>query len=110
MATTLPFVVLGCFNIGDPTDPSAKYNTPAKAQEFLSTFRRHGHSRLDTARSYSAEAPGTCEPLMASLTSFEMNIHFLQYHHHRHAHYFGSLHLERYQPLRFTSTDCPHLW
>jgi aryl-alcohol dehydrogenase-like predicted oxidoreductase len=95
MATTLPLVVLGCFNIGAPTDPSAKYNTPAKAQEFLSTFRKHGYSQLDTARSYSAEAPGTCESLMASLMYFQMNLAdcFPSYH-RRHSHYIRSLHLE----------------
>jgi aryl-alcohol dehydrogenase-like predicted oxidoreductase len=67
MALSLPTVVLGCFNIGGPSDPSAKYHTPEEAQEFLSTFRKHGYTHLDTARSYSAEAFGTCESLMASL-------------------------------------------
>jgi len=66
MADSLPIVILGCFHIGAPSDPSVRYSTPEKVQEFLSTFRRHGYVHLDTARSYSAEAPGTCEHLMVS--------------------------------------------
>jgi aryl-alcohol dehydrogenase-like predicted oxidoreductase len=62
----LPRVVLGCFNIGHSSDTSAKYSTPQEAQEFFDVFHHHGYAHLDTARSYSAEAPGTCEPLMAS--------------------------------------------
>ena len=110
MATTLPLVVLGCFNIGAPTDPSAKYNTPAKAQEFLSTFRKHGYNRLDTARSYSAEAPGTCESLMASLMYFQMNVpNSFQCYHSRRSHYTRSLHLGRYQRLGIAGTGSPRL-
>lgn len=64
MALATPIIVLGCGAIGAPSDPTAKYNTPEKAQEFLATFRKHGFTHLDTARAYSPQAPGTSEPLM----------------------------------------------
>lgn len=64
MASTTPIVVLGCGNIGSSADPIAKFNTPEKAQAFLTTFRKHGFTHLDTARGYSPHAYGTSEPLM----------------------------------------------
>lgn len=70
MASTTPNIVLGCGNIGASSDPTAKFDTPEKAQEFLSTFRKHGFTHLDTARIYSPGAPGTSEPLMGE-TDFD---------------------------------------
>jgi aflatoxin B1 aldehyde reductase len=43
----------------------AKFNTPEKAQDFLTTFHNHGFIHLDTARGYSPHAFGSSEPLMA---------------------------------------------
>ena len=64
MSTTTPTVVLGCGAIGGSSDPVAKFDTPEKAQEYLSIFRTHGFTHLDTARGYSPHAFGTSEPLL----------------------------------------------
>ncbi|MCJ1478363.1 hypothetical protein MMC13_007043 [Lambiella insularis] len=60
-----PKIVLGCAQIGDASDPVAKYTTAGEAQAFLNLFRKYGHTDLDTARAYSPAAPGTSEPLLA---------------------------------------------
>jgi len=68
MVSATPAVVLGCHSIGSPSDPIAKYDTPDKAQSFLTTYRKHGLNQLDTARGYSPGAPHSSEVLMASLS------------------------------------------
>lgn len=60
---TPPIIVLGGGSIGAAEDPIAYYNTPEQAQEFLSTFRKYGHTLIDTSRNYSPHAPGTAETL-----------------------------------------------
>lgn len=58
-------VILGTGNFGSPLDPLVKnfYTVPA-AQSCLDLARSFGITRLDTARLYSPNVPGTCEPLL----------------------------------------------
>lgn len=58
-------IVLGAGPIGDSSDAQAKFTTPQKAQEFISLFRKFGHTDLDTARGYSPAAPGSSEALLS---------------------------------------------
>ena len=62
---TIP-IMLGTGIVGDPSDPTAKINTPALIQEYVSVFRKHGHTTIDTSRRYSTNATGTSEALLGT--------------------------------------------
>ena len=66
MATPSLPVILGCGIIGDSSDPTAKINSPALAQEYVDAFRKHGGKTIDTSRRYSTNAPGTSELLLGT--------------------------------------------
>ena len=57
-------VILGAGGIGSSDDPIAGQNTAEAAQEFISIFRKHGYTEIDTGRAYPPHAPGTSEPLL----------------------------------------------
>ncbi|KAF3008274.1 hypothetical protein E8E14_003031 [Neopestalotiopsis sp. 37M] len=65
-------VVLGTGSIGSQDDPLVKnfYTVPA-AQACLDLFRSYGFTHLDTARLYSPECPGSCEPLLGQTNAKE---------------------------------------
>ena len=66
MASKTVPIILGTGIVGDASDPTAKINTPTLVQEYVSVFRAHGHTTIDTSRRYSTNAPGTSEALLGT--------------------------------------------
>lgn len=67
MAQTHPEVkvILGTGNVGCRSDPLVKrFYSVSATQNCLDLFRSYGFTHIDTARLYSPNVPGTCEPLL----------------------------------------------
>ncbi|KAF7554449.1 hypothetical protein G7Z17_g2917 [Cylindrodendrum hubeiense] len=65
-------LILGTGNanaqVGDTSiDTMARFNTPDEVNGFLNAFAARGYHQIDTARSYSPHAPGSCEPRLGGV-------------------------------------------
>jgi aryl-alcohol dehydrogenase-like predicted oxidoreductase len=65
MSTTALPIILGAALMGSAEDPTVKITTPTDAQAFISVFRAHNGTIIDTSRHYPTGAPGTSESLLA---------------------------------------------
>ncbi|KAK2754816.1 hypothetical protein FQN54_006709 [Arachnomyces sp. PD_36] len=60
-------IYLGSIAIGDQKDPLCHFNTPEAAREYTNLFHTRGYDRIDTARIYPTEAPGTTEQILGQI-------------------------------------------
>ncbi|RFU77889.1 aflatoxin b1 aldehyde reductase member 2 [Trichoderma arundinaceum] len=60
-------IVLGAANVGDKTDPTVRYDSPAEVEGFLNAFYERGYRQVDAARGYSPHAPTSCEPRLGAV-------------------------------------------